>query len=87
MSSPKLIRMSYFIWMLVPVMIWVGYKHYGLPHFIWSYSWVNEGQGYDPFAKRWYTRCTHVGPYGEYTASAINGKCKLVKFVKAEGSV
>ena len=81
----RLIRGAYFIWIVVPFALWLVYTSYGLPHMIWSYSWINEGQGYDPFAERYYTRCTYVGSYGNKTISPENGKCPFIRFVKKEG--
>ncbi len=57
----------FFVWVIVPVMLAGVYLTYGLPHPIWSYSWRDEGRGFDPLAKRFYTSCTYVGPYGNFT--------------------
>jgi hypothetical protein len=62
--------------------LWLGYQSHGLPHGIWSYSWVDQGQGYDPLAHRWYTRCTFIGPYGSITTHPTNGRCGWVVFAK-----
>ncbi len=76
------LRLSYFMWLIVPAAILLIYLIFGLPHMIWSYSWIDKGQGYDPFATRYYTRCTYVGPYGNFTAHPNNGKCSWVRFRK-----
>ena len=78
----RFLRLSYFIWLIVPVTILLLYLIFGMPHMIWSYSWIDEGQGYDPFATRHYTRCTYVGPYGNFTEHPNNGKCGWVRFRK-----
>ena len=56
----KLVRFLW--WMIIPVGVYFAYLIFGLPHFIWSYSWVDEGQGYDPWAQRYYTRCNFHRP-------------------------
>lgn len=80
--SVRFLRLSYFLWVLVPAGLWLVYTSYGLPHIIWSYSWLDEGQGYDPFATRYYTRCTYAGPYGNRTILPSNGQCPLIRFEK-----
>lgn len=79
---PRLIKLSYFAWLVVPLGLWLAYDSFGLPHAIWSYSWIDEGQGMDPFAERHYTRCTFIGPYGLFTEPAKYGRCAYVKFFK-----
>jgi len=74
--------MSYFIWIIVPVIFYAAYLAFGLPHMIWNYEWRDDGQGYDPFASRRYTRCTYLGPYGEFTIYPKNSKCELLRFFK-----
>ncbi len=81
----QFIRASYFFWIIMPVALYFGYLAYGLPHFIWSYDWRNNGT-YDPFAKRYYTRCTFIGPYGNFTTYPTNGKCGWLVFRKARGN-
>jgi hypothetical protein len=80
---PRFIKLGYFLWLVVPLGLWAGYDAFGLPHTIWSYSWIDEGQGMDPFAERHYTRCTFIGPYGTFTQNAEYGRCSYVKFFKA----
>ena len=80
----QFIRASYFVWIVMPVALYLGYLAYGLPHGIWSYDWRNNGT-YDPFAKRHYTRCTFIGPYGHFTTYPSNGKCGWVIFRREGG--
>ena len=82
--KPRFIKFSYFIWLVVPVSLWLIYQAFGLPHAIWSYSWIDEGQGHDVFAHRTYTSCLFIGPYGEFERPAENGKCGWVRFFKKE---
>ena len=78
--------MRFFWWIFIPVGVYLAYQTMkfsaGLPHFIWSYSWVDEGQGYDPWAERYYTRCTFIGPYGSFTTTPNIGKCGWIIFRK-----
>ncbi|OXT01628.1 hypothetical protein B7H23_01260 [Notoacmeibacter marinus] len=78
----RLIRPAYFIWVLLPIALYGAFLTFGLPHMIWSYSWRDEGQGYDPFAARHYTSCTYAGPYGVFKRPANAGKCPWLIFRK-----
>ncbi len=84
--KPRLLRFSFFIWVIVPVAIYLAYLAFGLPHMIWSYEYrqVEPASTANPFAGRYYTRCTFIGPYGSISRSASNGKCALVSFFKKE---
>ena len=80
------VRASYFIFLVVPVGLWLAYQAYGLPHVIWSYSWIDQGQGYGPLKQRHYTRCTYLGPYGAVTERhPLTGKCKWFVMRKEQG--
>lgn len=81
-SRARFLKLGYFAWLVMPLGLWLAYDAFGLPHAIWSYSWIDEGQGMDPFAERFYTRCTFIGPYGTFTQSAEYGRCAYVKFFK-----
>lgn len=86
--KPRLIRASYFVWIVFPIAFYALYLMVGLPHFIWAYEWRNTGQGHDPFANRHYTSCTYIGPYGAFTTSAsADGKCNWFRFRKKRGDV
>ena len=82
--KPRFIKLSYFVWVIVPVGLWLAYDTIGLPHAIWSYSWIDQGQGMDPFSHRTYTRCRFIGPYGQFDEPAEFGRCAWVKFFKLE---
>jgi len=59
---PRLIRLSFFLWLAVPVLGYAAWSAFGLPHLIWSYQFLDNGNRYDPFAERYYTSCTFIGP-------------------------
>lgn len=82
--KPRFLKFSYFAWLVVPAGLWLTYQLFGLPHLIWSYKWIDSGQGMSPFAQRTYTRCRFVGPYGEFDIPARGGQCAWVRFVKEE---
>ena len=44
----RLFRIIYFIWIIIPAGLYLTYLILGLPHVIWSYSWLDQGQGHDP---------------------------------------
>ncbi len=78
--------LRFLVWLIVPVAAVGCYQMFGLPHFIWSYAWTNNGT-YDPFARRFYTRCTFIGAYGAFTIHhPANGKCGWVIFRKADSA-
>ncbi|MEL7281860.1 MAG: hypothetical protein AAGK79_15990 [Pseudomonadota bacterium] len=79
---PRLIRASFFLWIIAPLALFGAYQAFGLPHMIWSYTYRDDGQGADPFAYRFYYTCRYVGPYGEFERHARNGKCGWVRFFK-----
>jgi len=82
----QFIRASYFVWIVIPVALYFGYLAYGLPHMIWSYSYrqVGPASASNPFAGRYYTRCTFIGPYGSFSTYPTNGKCAWVRFFKKQ---
>ncbi len=79
------LKLSFFIWLIVPVIFYGIYSVYGLPHMIWSRTWIDQGQGLNPFAYRHYIRCSYVGFYGGRTIPASNATCNWIIFYKQEG--
>lgn len=77
---PRLLRPSFFVWVPILIAGWAAYEQYGLPHLIWSYSY----RGGDDFASRYYTRCTFIGPYGEFSLPAEDGRCGWMAFFRRE---
>ena len=79
----RLVRPSFFIFAVVPLALLFTYQTYGLPHPIWSYAWIDQGQGYGPLKQRHYTRCTYLGPYGAFTDHRpADGTCHWFVMVK-----
>ncbi len=90
----RFLRLSYALWLIVPTAIYLATVIYGLPHLRWSYSWRDisdprlrqEGQGFDPFADRFYLRCTYLGPNGAFTVHhPTHGQCQLIRFFQRGG--
>lgn len=76
--------LRFFRWTLVPVALFAAYLTLGLPHMRWSYDWRDDGQGYEPMAARFFTRCTFAGPYGQFTFhKPPNGECAWIIFRKS----
>lgn len=86
MKTPRLIRPSFFLWIVVPALMFGTYQLYGLPHVIWSYEWRPTGpNSYANYSARHYTRCTYLGPYGAITEYPTDGTCGWLRFAhKAE---
>lgn len=75
--KPRLIRLSYFIWLIIPAAAWGIYALYGLPHMLWSYRWVGPDSAVY-FDERHKTECHFIGPYGAFTVRAHQGSCGWV---------
>lgn len=76
-----LVRAVYFVWIIVPVGGWIAFALLGLPHFLWSYTWVeHHGKALNG---RYMTECQFIGPYGSFNIEAQNGSCgSFVRFFK-----
>jgi hypothetical protein len=81
--KPRFFRLSYFIWLIVPAVLFVAWLTIGLPHVLWSYRYVGDGN-FIPFDERHFTSCTFVGPYGVNTAPARDGRCGYIRFFKED---
>ncbi len=77
--------LSLFLWLIGAAALYGIYVTYGLPHGIWSYRFLDNGDQYNPLAERHYTSCTFVGPYGAFTVDAENGRCGWVRMFKEQG--
>lgn len=85
MSRVPLIRPSFFVWVVIPLAMWLVYATFGLPHIRWSYEF--HAKSYDPAAERYYTRCTFIGIYGSFTITPTNGTCDWFIMRKRKGAV
>lgn len=84
--KPRFIKLSYFAWTIAPVGLWLTYASLGLPHAIWSYTWMNDGHGIGYYEYRIYTRCGFIGPYGFIDRPAEDGRCAWVRFFQEEAN-
>ena len=75
--------LSMWIWIAVPVLLYIGWHTLGAPHMIWSYRFHDNGAPWDPTRARYYTSCTFIGPHGDFTVPARGGKCGWVRLFKA----
>ncbi|MGC3939942.1 hypothetical protein ACOTTU_19220 [Roseobacter sp. EG26] len=73
-----------FLWILVPVALWVGYATYGTPHVVGHYRFHDNGDIYNPHAARRYIDCTYYGWAGVITVPAKNEHCPWIRFFRAE---
>ena len=84
MSKSRFFRWQYFLWMPVLLVLVLAWRVFGSPYFIWSYSWVDSGQGYSPYADRHYTRCNYLKITDVSVSHTVhfprNGKCAWVIF-------
>lgn len=71
-----------FLWLIVPIGLWWVYATYGTPHLVLTYRFFDNGDIYNPLARRRYIDCDYLGIHGWITASAINENCPWVRFFK-----
>ena len=82
----RLIRyLSLFLWLGGATALYAVYATKGLPHVLWKYQFRANGDPYNPYADRYYTACTFLGPYGVFKRKAQYGRCGWVRLFK-EGS-
>jgi hypothetical protein len=79
--KPRLLRPSYLFWLLGPIAAFAIYQAYGLPHPVWSYSYLGGEAG-----TRWYTRCVFTGPYGQFVTRPKDGRCPWFVMRKKEAA-
>ncbi len=81
--KPRLIRFRYFIWLLVPVAIYVMSENYGSPHMRWSYRYVDNAMA---SSDRYYTQCTYIGFSSVQTLTPSHGACPLFRLIEGSPS-
>lgn len=79
--KPRLLRPSYFVWLIVPIGLYAASQVFGKPHMRWTYRYT-DFSGYT--ADRYYTQCTYLGLDGAITIHPSNGACAFVRLFKAE---
>ncbi len=83
MNTVWFFRPSYLVWIAVPLLVFGAYQIYGLPHLRWIYTWRDDGQGYKPFADRYYLRCTYLGFTQSFEVEPPEGgRCPIIRFAK-----
>lgn len=79
-----LIRPGYFVWLVIPAALALAHERWGLPHFIWEYTYrAPSGRPHDPYGDRLYFTCTYVGPHGFFRVAAPGGHCPWLWFSHA----
>ena len=84
-----MIRPVFFFWVLVPLALYAAYHTVGLPvpYLNWSYDF--RATSIDPWAERFYTRCTYASLTLDYiTIHPTDGHCPRIRFFMREsGSI
>ncbi len=79
-----LIRACYFWWIILLAILFALWLWVGTPYIRWSYSWIDSGQGYSPYADRYYTKCRYLKLSDVSATHTLhnpnNGKCRWVLF-------
>ena len=73
---------SLFLWIAAPMAAYGVYVTQGLPHMTWERTFYDNGDEWNPFADRHYTRCTYIGWYGVKRTPANSGNCPWVRFFR-----
>ncbi|MFG1342229.1 hypothetical protein [Xanthobacter autotrophicus] len=81
---PRFLHLRYFGWIVVAVAAFYAWQAFGLPHMLWSYSYLGARTSW---AARRDTSCTYLGPYGPFTAPPAGERCALVVFARPHGRV
>ena len=70
-----------FLWLALPIAGYATYQIAGIPHAIWSYRFVDNGDRYNPYVYRHYLDCTYIGwRWHSVTVPAKAGRCPWVRF-------
>lgn len=86
MKRVRFFRLGFFVWIVVPIALWLTVALVGLPHVIVSYDFtVPRRASYGDFEARHYTRCTFIGFHGVITEYPSNGKCDWLHFARKPG--
>lgn len=81
MKKARFFHLTYFIWTLVALSLFLSVKMMVTPAFIWSYQWnAPATASYSDTTQRYYTRCTYIGTHGTFTENAVDGKCGWLRF-------
>ena len=72
---------SMFLWLVVPVGLWLAIALWGTPHIVGTYRYL--GNGYLPPEERRYIDCTYFGWIDALTVPAIHEHCPWVRFFRA----
>jgi hypothetical protein len=73
---------SLFLWLLMPLGLWIAVSLYGAPHLVVSYRFHDNGSPYNLRIARHYISCTWVGLSGVITLPAQEGHCPWVRLIK-----
>jgi len=72
----------YFIWVIIPLAVFLAIQIFGFPYIRWSTTWRDDGQGFSPLVTRWYLSCFYLGFNGSFSVYPRDGNCPLVRFEK-----
>lgn len=72
-----------FLWILVPLGVWLAMALWGTPHVVVTYRFFDNGDVYDLRTERRYIDCTYFGWAGTITVPAMHEDCPWVQFFKA----
>ncbi|MEM9098686.1 MAG: hypothetical protein AAGC79_09190 [Pseudomonadota bacterium] len=71
-----------FLWVLVPLGIWLVIALWGTPHIALTWRFYDNGDRFNPRAERHYIDCTYYGYLGAITIPAERGSCPRIRFLK-----
>lgn len=75
--------LAFLAWLMIPLGLWYGVQTYGTPHLVTSYRFYDNGDRYNPWARRHYIDCSYLGIDGWVTVPARHARCPWVRILKA----
>ena len=73
-----------FLWLLVPVALWLAVTVFGTPHLLISYTYRGVEGRFVPSVEHIHRDCRYVGWTGRRQAAAHQGRCAWIRFYRSE---
>ncbi|MEO0624687.1 MAG: hypothetical protein AAFU49_12945 [Pseudomonadota bacterium] len=75
--------LALFLWINVPMGLWLAVWLWGTPHALWTFRYVDPGNPYSTAPRR-HIDCTYLSWTGSRTAPAVAERCPWIRFFKPE---
>jgi hypothetical protein len=71
-----------FLWLILPVGVFLTFFFWGTPHVVLTYRFYDNGDIHNPLAARTYISCDYLGMSGWRTDAAHAGTCPWIRFFR-----